>query len=126
MKLFGMSSLDDNPSNITLFPEGSSTLNSLQRQNVLVLACSKVVTEFVALLYPSSQMPDEDHILAYSKETISLGLLLMEFCDGIREGDGLRILRCWKYFLSIFKACKRTYYSIETLNLLFLQFTPRM
>ena len=53
----------------------------------------------------------------------------MEFCDGIREGDGGRIIRCWRYFLPMFKASGRTNYVVEAFNLLFqLQyvFTPRM
>lgn len=39
----------------------------------------------------------------------------MEFCDSIREGDGHRILRCWRYLML---ATKRKNYSIEALNLL--------
>ena len=42
----------------------------------------------------------------------------MEFRDAIREGDGLRILRCWRFFLPIFKATNRTNYSIEAFTLL--------
>ena len=35
-------------------------------------------------------------------EVLSLGLLLMEFEDAVKEGDGLRILRWWRYFLLFF------------------------
>ncbi len=28
----------------------------------------------------------------------------MEFKDAIREGDGERVLRCWKYMIPIFSA----------------------
>ena len=31
----------------------------------------------------------------------------MEFVDAVREGDGKRILRCWRYFLLLFKATGR-------------------
>ena len=31
----------------------------------------------------------------------------MEFKDAIREGDGNRVLRVWKYFLLLFKAADR-------------------
>ena len=31
---------------------------------------------------------DNDHIWAYAKEVLNLGLLLMEFVDGVREADG--------------------------------------
>lgn len=47
-----------------------------------------------------------------------MGLLYMEFTDAIREGDGDRILRCWRYFLLVFKATGRTHYSVEAFNLL--------
>eukprot|EP00731_Ephydatia_muelleri_P006704 Em0003g952a len=53
----------------------------------------------------------------YAKETLSLGLLLLEFKDGIREGDGNRVLRCWKYFLLFFRATKHKNYCIEAFNL---------
>jgi len=42
----------------------------------------------------------------------------MELADAIREGDGDRVHRCWKYLLPIFKASNRTNYSIEVLNML--------
>ena len=55
----------------------------------------------------------DDHVLAYSKEVLSLELLYLEFSDAIREGDGLRILRCYRYFLPLFRASKHKNYSIE-------------
>ena len=36
-----------------------------------------------------------------------------EYIDSIREGDGNRILHCWKYMLLIFKASNKTKYSVE-------------
>ena len=59
-----------------------------------------------------------DHINMYASRLLSLGLLLMEFNDGIHEGDGYRIIRCWRYFLPIFKIGGRTNYSIEAFILL--------
>ena len=47
-----------------------------------------------------------------------MGLLLLEFKDSIREGDGHRVLWCWKYFLLIFRAMQHKNYCIEALNLL--------
>jgi L1 cell adhesion molecule like protein len=46
-------------------------------------------------------------------------MLYLEFQDAIREGDGLRVLRCWKYFLPIFRASGRKNYALEALNLIF-------
>ena len=70
----------------------------------------------------------KDDVQAYASEVLSLGLLLMEFVDGIREGDGDRIIRCWRYMMLLFKANGRKKYSIEALNLLQLNYTlsPRM
>ena len=42
----------------------------------------------------------------------------MEFLDGICEGDGQRIIRCWRYFLLLFKAANCVNYSIEAFSLL--------
>lgn len=52
-------------------------------------------------------------------------MLYLEFQDAIREGDGARVLTCWKYFLPIFKASGRKNYALEALNLLF-QVTHRL
>ncbi len=64
------------------------------------------------------------HVVCYQ-----VGLLLLEFKDAIREGDGNRIIRCWRYMLLIYKATGRTNYTMEALNIL-LQlrclFSPRM
>lgn len=42
----------------------------------------------------------------------------MEFADAIKEGDGKRVHRCWKYLLPIFKSSGRKNYSIEALQML--------
>ena len=48
-----------------------------------------------------STCPSKDSVQEYAKETLSLGLLLFEFKDGIREGDGNRVLRCWKKIFAL-------------------------
>ena len=35
----------------------------------------------------------------YSRQLLSIGCFYLEFVDGIREGDGERVHRCWKYLL---------------------------
>ncbi len=118
MQVFGMSTLEDKPST-QFFPENSSRLNPAQRRHVFLLAIRQVLDKFVEISFPvPDSNPDTDHVQAYAKEVMSLGLLLMEFVDAIREGDGLRILRCWRFFLPIFKSSNRTNYSIEAFTLL--------
>ena len=65
-----------------------------------------------------SGLASSDSIMEYGKEVFSLGMLYMEFHDAIKEGDGHRVLRCWKYLLLIFKASQRKNYSIEAFNFL--------
>ena len=53
----------------------------------------------------------------------------MELVDGIHEGNGKHITRCWRYFLPLLKISGCTNYSIEAFNLLFQYeyfFTSRM
>ena len=56
-----------------------------------------------------------DRVLEYSREVFTLGLLYMEFHDAIK-GDGLRILRCWKYMLLLFKASQSKNNAITAFN----------
>lgn len=38
----------------------------------------------------------------YAKEVLTHSLFYLEYKDAIREGDGIRVLRCWKYLLLFF------------------------
>ncbi len=137
MVLLDMSSTDSRPSKVH-FPDGCENLDSLQKKKILMLVCKSIINQFIELdpptifgLAQSNTTPSEqpvshslpvaskpDLVNAYSRNLLSLGLLLMEFNDGIHEGDGERIIRCWRYFLPIFKLDKRTNYSIEAFILL--------
>ena len=46
-------------------------------------------------------MEEEDNVYEYARETLSLGLLMMEFLDATQEGDGKRTLRCWRYLQNV-------------------------
>lgn len=122
--LFGMDNLADTPSEI-YFPKQSSQLDSGQRQKLLLLAAKQLVDKFVDITIPtrkpSSGAPPSlsmDHVFAYACDLLSNGLLLLELKDGIHEGDGNRIIRCWRYMLLIFKTTNRKNYAIEAFNLL--------
>ena len=47
-----------------------------------------------------------------------MGLLAWDLEDAIREGDGERIVRLWKFLLLQFKQAGRTKYALEALSLL--------
>jgi L1 cell adhesion molecule like protein len=133
-----MEALDDTPSHELLCEESA---DSLQRRNSLLKATDLIVRKFVDIGYndekkkrqtkkqQEKEKAEHDGVNAYACEVLTLGLFLMEFADGVKEGDGNRIIRCWKYFLLLFKANGRKNYATEALNLLIqLNFTlsPRM
>lgn len=60
----------------------------------------------------------EDNVQAYAKEVMTLGLLYAEFADGIRAGSGIRVIRCWKFLMLVYKAAQRKNYSCEAFALL--------
>ena len=100
-------------------------LNSLERRQILLIAEKKSLISLsaVSLSYGEEKPCHEadstiDHVQEYASEVLSLGLMLMEFKDAVKEGDGLRILRCWRYILLFFKVARRSNYSIEAFNLL--------
>ena len=135
MTEFEMSSMDTTPS-ATLFPPSSAKDDTLQRRRTLLDAVQKVLDKHVKFSLKEHDDEDEDetseesdHVQEYAREVLTLGLLYMEFVDAIREGDGERIFRCWRYFLLLFKATDRRNYSIEAFTLLIqhhFMFSKRM
>lgn len=62
-----------------------------------------------------------DDMFSYQKALLDYGMVILNFWDGISEGDGERVLRCWKYFLMYLKhqGGSATKYSLEALYLMF-------
>ena len=59
-----------------------------------------------------------DGVFNYASAVLNDGLLLLEFCDAIKEGDGKRILRCWKALLIYFQHAQHSNYTKEAVFLL--------
>ena len=68
---------------------------------------------------PKQQQQSEDEVYKYTNQALSLGLFYMEYLDAVHEGDGLRVQRCWRYLLPIFRATGRKNYSLEALYMLY-------
>ncbi len=83
-----MNSLDDHPS-IMFFPDKSEDLTADQQTRLVLLAIAQLVD---TLLIPVE--PPQEGVHAHACGMLSSGLLLLEFKDAIREGDGNRIIRC--------------------------------
>ncbi len=59
-----------------------------------------------------------DHVNLYAKWLMSLGCFYLKFSDSIRESDGDRDVRCWRYMLPMFISSGRKNYDIEAFHLL--------
>ena len=73
----------------------------------------------------SSTPPSEDYIYNYACVRLSFGMLIRNFHDAVREGDGVRIFRCWKFLLLIYKANKNHKYAFAALHLIAKLLTPQ-
>ena len=66
----------------------------------------------------STNTESTDSVHLYAKELLSLALLWHQYHDAVREGDGKRVLRCWKFLMIIFKSSQYHHYSKEAVRLL--------
>ena len=129
MAEFKISTIDDSPTCAKFNSENFLSLTRKQRKEIFMREMLKLVENYVYFFKHNERPIESDHILSYAKETLSLGMLYMEFCDSIHEGDGLRILRCWKYMMLLFKATNKYKYAVQASRLLFqyyFTFTERM
>ena len=66
----------------------------------------------------TSPIEESDDIFNYQCNFMDHGLLFMNFTDAIAEGDGDRIMRCWKFLLLHFYSdSQSTKYAVEALYL---------
>ena len=129
MELLGMTCAEDVPKHF--IPSDTSSMNMDDKKTTITSFITTFVDRFVNLHLleeKSSTQPQSvishqiDGVFEYAREVLTLSLLYGEFQDAIREGDGLRILRCWKFFLLLFKASRRMNYANEP-SLLFCSTT---
>ena len=109
----------------SILPTDVWLLNADQRKALLLHIANKVVSYVVDINYntcANSPLPSTDdtgdHIYQYAQQLVSLRCIYLEYDDSIKEGDGERVLRCWKYLLPIFLNSGRKNYSYEALLLL--------
>ena len=59
-----------------------------------------------------------DGIFNYASALLNDGLLYLEFRDAVREGDGERVIQCWKILMLYFFSAKHYNYTKEAVYLL--------
>lgn len=118
LSYFGMKSIDDTP-NSDLIPAHLQAQSPETKHAVLFYHIGRIVDKFVNVCTDHDEAREsQDGVYRYAVQVLSLGLLHAEFVDAIREGDGLRVIQCWKYLLPLFKSSNRRNYALEALNLL--------
>ena len=95
--------------------------SQLNTSDVTVIS-KEIVKQYIDINVPSASenasVKYKDKVYLYAIELMTLGMLWHNFYDSIKEADGNRLIRSWKFNLLIFKASGRKNYSIEALNLL--------
>ena len=121
LSTFGIKSLSETPDDSVL-PGTLWMKPKEERKEWLDKMCMKVYDKFLCLSVDSFGgeyvHTDDDSVSSYAIQLLRIGCLYMEFADAIREGDGQRVLRCWRYFLPVFRASHSTNYACEALNFL--------
>lgn len=130
MKALKMTSMSAKPAAFTAIgakPEDVWMLDNERRKEVLDKVCCEVV-KCAEFSFIQEVSPGKDGVSSYSKKLLGLGCFYLEYRDAIKEGDGTRVLRCWRYLLPIFFGTGRTNYSCEVLNMLHQELTlpPRL
>ena len=69
-------------------------------------------------VHPDNKVARTDKVHLYGNQVLTLVLICHCFNDSIREGDGDRVLRCWKFLLVIFRAKGHCNYCKEAIILL--------
>lgn len=66
---------------------------------------------------PSMELTAVDPRYNYACSRLSLGMMIFNFEDAVKEGDRERIIRCWKFMTLIFRAYNHTKYALAGLEL---------
>lgn len=68
----------------------------------------------------TSKSLERDDMYSYQCSFLQFAMIIINFFDAIREGDGKRTVRCWKFVLPYLRNDKgSTKYALEALGLLF-------
>jgi L1 cell adhesion molecule like protein len=124
LQFYEMKDVSDQPKDATL--KNAITLPRARKWEVLSASIRPLLEKYVvtSLSCPHHSQhfdPDtsDDGIYEYACCVLSLALFMFEFKDAIKEGDGERVHRVWKYLLLLYRESGRTKYALEALNLHF-------
>lgn len=121
MEVLGMSNLDDTPSEDVLpSPDLIWMETDEVRKGFLQDITMLIAKRFIGISYNTPvNASTSDGVHDYSRHLLTIGCLYAEIRDAVKEGDGNRVLQCWRYLLPIFHHAGRRNYTIEAFTLLF-------
>ena len=121
LKVFQTTSTSQQP-NEDILPHDLWTQDDHIRRDKMYEICLKIFDRFVGRFQMNLEdtgLTESDGKYSYACEVLNLGLFFTEFHDSIKEADGNRILRCYRYLLPLFKSSNRKNYALEAYNLLY-------
>ena len=94
---------------------GSSSTNAEKPKRQFPSSFRKIADEEVTPYEVQKYSPDG--VFNYASAVLNDGLLLLELRDAIHEGDGPRIIRCWKFMLLHWRHAGHTKYAHVVIQL---------
>ena len=114
-----MSNIDGIPDEkVISSPDTLWTCSYEERKEALMKVSKLVLTKFCDFSFSNHQKSTGDLTHDYAKNFLSIGLFYLNYKDAIKEGDGCRVLDCWRYLLPLFYNAGRKNYCFEAFNLL--------
>ena len=98
-------------------------INGVEINQTLLKDVTLKVAKRLAVIseaFLNKSVPDTgDAVHNYARVLCHFSALVYLFIDAWKEGDGERVIRCWKMFMVHFHAEKKTKYALEALRLQF-------
>ena len=97
MHLFGMENLQDTPRHDSISSTDTAWMESDDERKQKIEEISMcIVEQYINLAFNTTPSPSPDNVCNYSLNLLSVGCLYLEMRDAIKEGDGDRVLQCWR------------------------------
>ena len=115
LKVTGLGDSPTLPSGIKTAPKPQQLAYICDIAQAIVDKCTLVDTAFSGKREDTQETGDG--MFNYARVLCHFGSLVMEVKDAWSEGDGERMVRCWKLLMPHFKAAGHTKYALEALRL---------
>ena len=88
-----MKNIDDIPS---VVEEDVWLRSEQEREQLMYSLTSRILDKMIVFEFNNEarRSIEEDGVLNYAKQLLSIGCFYLEFVDAIKEGDGERVIQC--------------------------------